>query len=65
MITTVARTFTIREVADLINLSASRVRRLCLTHRLGKLRGGHRFLTDRDIATLRAKRRPAGRPKKS
>lgn len=56
--------FTVKEAAETLGLSESRVRRLCIDNSIGRIRGRDRFLTHSEIERLDKIRKPPGRPKK-
>ena len=57
--------FTIREAAELLHLSDSRLRQICIESGLGTKAGGVRFLNSSDIDKVREMQKPVGRPKKN
>lgn len=54
--------FTVKEAAELLHLSDSRIRQICLLNRLGEKVGRDRFLSSNDIDVIRSNQKPAGRP---
>ncbi|MBS0204972.1 MAG: helix-turn-helix domain-containing protein [Planctomycetes bacterium] len=57
--------FTVKEAAELLHLSDSHVRQICIRSSLGVKAGRDRFLSSEDIDAIREKQKPVGRPKKN
>lgn len=57
--------FTVKETAELLHLSDSRIRQICLENGIGEKVGRDRFLTSEDIDSIRGHQMPIGRPKKN
>lgn len=55
--------YTTREVAEVLGLSISRTKAICLEHGLGTVRGRVRFLTKKELEKAKLIPRPLGRPK--
>lgn len=54
---------TIKEVAKELDVTVSRIRQLCLEHRLGEVKGQVKYLSQDEVGLLKKNRRRPGRPK--
>lgn len=55
--------FTVKEAAELLHLSDSRIRQICLENDIGTKSGTMRYLCAEDIDRIREIQKPVGRPK--
>tara|TARA_R110002095_G_scaffold144952_6_gene125365 strand:+ start:140 stop:334 length:195 start_codon:yes stop_codon:yes gene_type:complete len=55
--------YTMQEAAEMLEVSHSRIRQLCIEYDLGEKLGQYRLLNDEDITFLKAIPRKIGRPK--
>lgn len=57
--------FTVKEAAELLHLSDSHIRQICIRSNLGVKAGRDRFLSAQDIDSIRQQQKPVGRPRKN
>ena len=56
-------TRTVKEVAEELDVTVSRIRQLCAEHNVGEVKRRVKYLTDDEVKLLKNSRRKPGRPK--